>query len=92
MRKVSEAGAQSSVAKTLTAEARIRGRNQITIPDAIVRQAGIEPGDTFVVELEPDEPETLRLRRVRASYAGALRGLWGNDSYAYLEAERKDWG
>jgi len=56
-----------------------------------VRAAGIEPGETFVVELEPDDGDTLRLRRVRTSYAGALRGLWGADANVFLEAERNAW-
>jgi bifunctional DNA-binding transcriptional regulator/antitoxin component of YhaV-PrlF toxin-antitoxin module len=77
--------------KTVTAEAHLRARNQITIPDAIVRAAGIEPGETFVVELGLDDGETLHLRRVRTSYAGALRGLWGADAGVYLEAERDGW-
>ncbi len=79
------------MAKTVTAEARLRDRNQLTIPDAIVREAGIEPGEMFVVELEPSEPDRLLLRRVRTSYAGALRGLWGDDADAYLDAERNAW-
>lgn len=77
--------------KTVIAEAHLRARNQITIPDAIVRAAGIEPGETFVVELGLDDGETLHLRRVRTSYAGALRGLWGADAGVYLEAERDGW-
>jgi bifunctional DNA-binding transcriptional regulator/antitoxin component of YhaV-PrlF toxin-antitoxin module len=48
--------------KTVSAEAHLRARNQITIPDCIVRAAGIEPGETFVVEVEPDDGDTLRLR------------------------------
>jgi len=77
--------------KTVSAEAHLRARNQITIPDSIVRAVGIEPGETFVVELEPDDGDTLRLRRVRTSYAGALRGLWGADANVFLEAERNAW-
>jgi bifunctional DNA-binding transcriptional regulator/antitoxin component of YhaV-PrlF toxin-antitoxin module len=73
--------------KTVSAQAHLRARNQLTIPDAIMQAAGIEPGETFVVEVEPEDHDTLRLRRVRTSYAGALRGLWG-DADAYLEAER----
>jgi hypothetical protein len=78
--------------KAVIAEARLRERNQLTIPDAVVREGRIEPGEIFLVELEPDEPETLLLRRVRSSYAGALRGLWGKDGGADLEADRKTWG
>ena len=77
--------------KTVSAEARFRARNQITIPEAVVRAAGIEPGETFVVEVEPEDIDTLRLRRIRTSYAGVLRGLWGPDANAYLEAERNAW-
>jgi bifunctional DNA-binding transcriptional regulator/antitoxin component of YhaV-PrlF toxin-antitoxin module len=77
--------------KTVSAEAHLRARNQITIPDSIVRAVGIEPGETFVVEVEPDDGDTLRLRRVRTSYAGALRGLWGADANVFLEAERNAW-
>lgn len=76
--------------ETVIAEARLRERNQLTIPDKIARVAGIEPGETFVVEIEPNEPDTLRLRRVRTSYAGALRGLYG-DTGAYLDEERDAW-
>ena len=77
--------------KTVSAEAHLRARNQITIPDSIVRAVGIEPGETFIVELEPDDGDTLRLRRIRTSYAGALRGLWGADANVFLEAERNAW-
>jgi bifunctional DNA-binding transcriptional regulator/antitoxin component of YhaV-PrlF toxin-antitoxin module len=77
--------------KTVSAEARFRERNQITIPDAVVQAAGIEPGETFVVEVDPEDIDTLRLRRIRTSYAGVLRGLWGGDANAYLEAERTVW-
>jgi hypothetical protein len=75
----------------VTAEARLRGRNQITIPDTIVREAGIEPGETFVVELDLAVPGSIRLRRVRASYAGALRGIWDDGTADYLEGERDSW-
>jgi hypothetical protein len=77
--------------KTVSAEAHLRARNQITIPDAIVQAGRIEPGETFVVELEPEDGATLRLRRVRTSYAGALRGLWGTDADGFLESERNSW-
>lgn len=76
---------------TVSAEARLRARNQLTIPDAIARAAGIEPGETFVVVLTRDDRDTLVLHRVRESYAGALRGLWGPDPTAWLEAERGSW-
>ena len=78
------------MAQTFTAEARLRERNQLTIPDTIVQAAGIGPGVVFVVETTLSDPDTLVLRRVRTSYAGALLGLYG-DPVEYLEGERGSW-
>lgn len=74
--------------QTVSAPARVRARNQMTIPDPIVDAAGITEGDTFVVELA--DPDTVLLHRVHVSYAGALRGVFG-DTGRYLEDERRDW-
>ena len=52
--------------------------------------AGLEPGDTLVVETDVENPDVLRLRRVRNSYAGALKGVYG-DARNYLEDERRSW-
>jgi len=77
--------------KTVTAAARLRQRNQLTLPDGIVREAGIKPGDKFIVEVDEDDHDTVRLHRIRTSYAGALRGLWGEDANEYLKTERDAW-
>lgn len=73
-----------------SAEARLRARNQLTLPDAVVTAAGIVEGDRFVVEVEAGDPDTVRLHRIRPSYAGALRGIYG-DPDVYLETERESW-
>lgn len=78
------------MATTISARARVRARNQITIPERIVEAADIQEGETLIVELEPSRPDVLRVRRVRLSYAGALPGVYA-DAQAYLEEERKDW-
>jgi len=74
----------------ITAPARLRQRNQLTLPDAIVTAGNLEEGTTFIVELEPSDPDVVRLRRVRTSYAGALRGLYG-PADEYVEGERAGW-
>lgn len=74
----------------IVAIARLRGRNQLTLPDAIVQAAGVEEGSTFLVELEPSDPDVVRLRRVRSSYAGALKGLY-EPVAEYVEGERSGW-
>ena len=75
---------------SITAPARLRQRNQLTLPDAIVTAANIEEGTTFIVELEPSDPDLVRLRRVRTSYAGVVRGLYGPID-EYVEGERAGW-
>ena len=75
----------------VTAEARLRARNQLTLPEQVVHAAGIIEGDRFIVEVTPGDPDTLRLHRIRPSYAGALRGVY-DDPVAELEAERQSWG
>jgi hypothetical protein len=74
----------------ISAIARLRQRNQLTLPDPIVQAGGIEEGAVFVVELEPSDPDVVKLRRVRSSYAGALKGLY-EPVDAYLEGERAGW-
>lgn len=75
---------------SVTAEARLRARNQLTLPDQGVQAAGIVEGDRFIVEVAPGDPDTLRFHRIRPSYAGALRGVY-DDPVAALEAERLSW-
>lgn len=75
----------------VTAEARIRARNQLTLPDPVVQAGGIAEGDRFVVEIDANEPDVVRLHRIRTSYAGALADLYG-DAADYIESERASWG
>ncbi|MGP1674847.1 MAG: hypothetical protein ACTS8Z_06520 [Candidatus Limnocylindrales bacterium] len=74
----------------VSAEARLRAKSQLTLPEPIVDAAGVSEGDRFLVEIAPDEPDTIRLHRIRASYAGALRGAYG-DATDYLAEERRSW-
>ena len=74
----------------VTIEARMRARNQLTLPERVVEAAGIAEGDRFFVEVSRDDPDTVRLHRIRESYAGALRGLYG-DPNEYLAGERTSW-
>ena len=72
------------------AEARLRAKSQLTLPEAIVETAGATEGDRFLVEVVPDDPDTIRLHRIRSSYAGTLRDVYG-DPADYLEGERATW-
>ncbi|OGO54907.1 MAG: hypothetical protein A2V84_06275 [Chloroflexi bacterium RBG_16_70_13] len=74
----------------MIAEARLRGRNQLTLPDPVVQAGGLAEGERVVVEIDPADPDTVRLHRIRASYAGTLREVYG-DPVAALAEERQGW-
>ena len=75
---------------SVIAEARLRERNQLTLPDPVVQAGGLAVGERFVVEVDPDDPATVRLLRIRPTYAGAFRELFG-DVAAALAEERHGW-
>ena len=75
---------------TVHAQARLRAKSQLTLPEAVVEAAGVKEGDRFVVEFAPDDPDTIRLHRIRSSYAGTLRDVYG-DPADYLARERAAW-
>lgn len=75
-------------------EVRLRDRHQITLPDAIVTAAGIETGDKLVLERLDSEPPAFVLRPVLKSYAGLLRGVYGDspdERRAYVQGEAASW-
>jgi len=74
----------------IVATARLRARNQLTLPDPIVQAAGLDEGATFIVEIDHADPDVVRLRRVRTSYAGALNVLY-EPMGKYLDGERAGW-
>ena len=78
------------MATRIRAPARLRSRNQLTLPNDIVEAAGIGEGNSFVVELQPGDPDVVILRKVRTTYAGALKGLYAPVEES-LEGERTGW-
>ena len=69
-------------------EARLRARNQLTLPEPVVQAAGIAEGDRFVVEVTPGDPDTLRLHRIRPGYAGSLCDAYG-DPVEFIDISRR---
>ena len=67
--------------------------NQLTLPEEVVRQLGLQPGDRLVIEIDDANPCRAELRPVRRSYAGLLDGVYGTDeeALAYVRAERASW-
>ena len=76
--------------RVVDAEARLRAKSQLTIPEQVVDAIGLQTGDRFLIEVSADEPDVIRLHRIRDSYAGGLREVFGKPS-DYLSEERRSW-
>jgi bifunctional DNA-binding transcriptional regulator/antitoxin component of YhaV-PrlF toxin-antitoxin module len=68
--------------------ARLRAKNQLTLPQEIVNEVGIEPGDRFRITAEEG---VITLVPIRRSYYGAFAGLWPDDWMEDLRREREAW-
>lgn len=79
-----------TIAQRPTLEARLRARNQLTLPDPVVQAVGLAEGDRFIVDTDPNDPDVVRLRRIRDTYAGTLAGVYGDATTALAE-ERASW-
>lgn len=78
----------------------LRERNQLTLPDRIAARIAAKPGDRLLLTVEPGEPNgpgdagVVRLKRLKESYAGIARGIYGRtaeDRAAYVSTERDSW-
>ena len=63
--------------------ARISAKNQVTIPVAVLQEAGLHPGDQVLVEALDDGE--LRLHRGERSFEDAFGALTGVYPPGYLE-------
>ena len=77
----------------IAAEARLRAKNQITVPETIVDLLDAKQNDLLVFEANEHEPGTAVVRAVPRSFAGALTGTYGttDDVKAFLREEPADW-
>lgn len=73
----------------------ITGKNQITIPAAVVRELQLEPGMQLEIQLGEDRSLTLRPMLSRGELARQVQGKWrhllrpGEDPIADLIRERE---
>ena len=84
----------TTLSRTVEAEARLRAKNQLTLPEAIVDALDARPDDVLVFEADPREPGTARVHLVRAEFAGSMTGTYGttDDVIAFLREEHAAWG
>lgn len=76
------------------AEARLRAKNQLTLPEPIATVLEARPNDLLLFEIDPEQPRMARVRLVPRGFAGALTGVFGttDDVKAFLREEHAAWG
>ena len=70
----------------------LRAKNQLTLPDAIAKQVGAEPGDRFRAWVQDDG--SIVLRKCGRSAYGKYPGLWGRTTeevVAHIRELRDEW-
>ncbi len=85
---------EAVLARPVEAEARLRAKNQLTLPESIVDALDARPNDVLVFEADPREPGTARVHLVRSEFAGSMTGTYGTseDVIAFVREEHAAWG
>jgi antitoxin ChpS len=73
--------------------ATLSAKRQLTVPAAMARALGLEPGSRVILRLEEGQIVLLPLEsgRLTEALGGSLHGAYG-DVEAYLREERASWG
>ncbi len=76
------------------AEARLRAKNQVTLPEPIVLALEAKTNDILVFEMDPGEPGVVRARLLPRDFAGSMTGVFGStdETLAFVRGERASWG
>ena len=80
--------------RPVEAQARLRAKNQLTLPEGIAEALDAHQEDVLLFETDPAEPGTARIRLMPRGFAGAMTGAYGTteDVKTYLREERAAWG
>ncbi len=80
--------------RSIEADARLRAKNQLTLPEPIAEALGAEQNDVLVFEIDPSRPDVAIVHLIRAGFAGALTGTYGTteEVKAFIREEHAAWG
>jgi len=80
--------------RPVAAEARLRAKNQLTLPEPIVEALEAQLDDVLVFEADPREPGVAHLHLIRHEFAGSMTGTYGTsrDVIAFIREEHAAWG
>jgi hypothetical protein len=74
--------------------AKLRERNQLTLPERLAAALKAEPGDDLLLTYDEDAPAIARLRVLPRSYKGIAGDLYGRNAEeraAWIAEERASW-
>lgn len=80
--------------RPIEADARLRAKNQLTLPEPIAHALGAEPNDLLVFEVDPSQPDVALVHVVPAGFAGAMTGIYGTTAEVqkFIREEHAAWG
>lgn len=75
-------------------EARLRPKNQLTLPEPIADYLEAEPDDVLLFETDPTQPGAAIIRRLPRGFAGSMSGVYGTsrEVKAFIREEHEAWG
>ena len=82
-----------SVDRPVKGEARLRRKNQLTLPEPIAAALRAQPDDLLIFETDASDPGTACVRVVPRTFAGSMTGVFGTteDVLGYLSDEHAAW-
>lgn len=82
----------ATVSDVTRGQTKITRKNQVTLPVAEMRKAGLESNDVVVVSADGTGRIVVeRYRNIIEEYAEKLRGTWPGGVEGFLEWRRREW-
>ncbi len=82
------------IGRPVEVDARLRYKNQLTLPEAVARALDARPDDQLLFEIDPADPGVVHLRVLPRDFAGSMTGVFGttDETLAFVRGERDAWG
>ena len=73
--------------------AQLRARNQVTVPQPVIKALGLWPGDRVVFVVREGQAGEAHLHRMPTNFAGVARDAYAGRRHGslYVRAEREAW-
>ncbi len=83
----------NALERPIEAEARLRVKNQLTLPEPIAAALNARPDDVLVFEADPAQPGVVCVHLIPHDFAGSLTGVFGTteEVLAFVREEHAAW-